>query len=780
MKIRVLAVFAFLIFASAAVAGNRPADTRRPGDAAGGRRNGSPVLLLAQAAQPSPVPEAPPVAEPAPPSPAPQETPIAEPAGPSPGAETPPGPGEQPGMAAGGAPGETVMEEGVPGEKAGEPPAPGRPVSPYPGVPAPPVRRPLPAVPSAPGAPAYPTPGGGFLVKFNNADIYEVIHTLGRMAGINYLIDPRVRGVVNVHTQGTVNKEGALDLLLSILRINGATAVREGDLYHIVPMAEAKMEPLLLVIQGKPVGKDSPNRPVMRAFPLQYISAAEMAKVLKPLLSGGGDVTEVPRANMVLVTDTAVNMEKHARLVELFDADAFRSAGVKLFPLKFLDPEEMGKNLETIFGALDFGTKGGKPSGINFVPLPRMNALLVVSASPKAMEDIERWISELDREPKGTSRAVHLYRVRHGKARDVMEILDRLYPGKTVTPAAKTTEFKPKVAEPAGKQPPAAPPPAPRAEPKQAVQQEGTTFDIILDEPLNALIIRGSASEYAAILDTLRTIDVYPRQVLLEVLIAEVQLDDSLKLGIDWTYIKQAGDYKHTASMVTSAAAFTSGMKYVVDKADRLTAALRTLANDGKVSVLSSPSVISTNGKKSKIDVSDQVPIVSGRVTNPGLEQFVTETVEYRDVGILLTYTPYINDEGIVTLEIEQEVSEVKTTTVGASLNPSFFKRSVNTTLIATQDRSIVLGGLVKERRERSREGIPFFYKIPVLGWIFGARSSGVSRTELLIFITPRVIASIEEGTRLSQEFENRVEELKARIGEAKGMKPGKEEPPKK
>ena len=201
--------------------------------------------------------------------------------------------------------------------------------------------------------------GGGFLVKFNNADLYEVIHTLGRMAGINYLIDPRVRGVVNVHTQGTVRREGALDLLFSILRINGATAVREGELYHIVPMSDAKMEPLLLAARAGKEPEGSPDRPVMRAFPLQYISAAEMAKVLKPFLAAGGDVTEVARANMVLVTDTAANLEKHERLVDLFDADAFRTAGVKLFPLQYLGPEEMGKDLETIFGALDFGAKGG-------------------------------------------------------------------------------------------------------------------------------------------------------------------------------------------------------------------------------------------------------------------------------------------------------------------------------------------------------------------------------------------------------------------------------------
>jgi general secretion pathway protein D len=654
-----------------------------------------------------------------------------------------PPPAEEPAEAPPGPEAEAGQEEPV----AAEPPPPGA----------------VPARPAAPFPAPPPRAPAGFLVKFNNADVYEVIHTLGRIAGINYLIDPRVRGVVNVHTQGAIRREDALDLLYSILRVNGATAVKEGDLYHIVPMAEAKMEALPLASPEDREERFSPNRPVMRAFPLQYIAAAEMAKVIRPFLSGGGDATEVARANMIVVTDTAANMEKHSRLVDLFDADAFRTAGVKLFRLNFLDPEEMGRHLETIFGALDFGTKGGKPSGINFVPLARMNALLVVTASPRALEDVERWVAELDREPSGAGRAVYLYRVRHGKARDIADMLEKLYPGKAA-PFPRPTAFAPRVAEPERPAAPARPEAAP-------AEEKGGAFDILLNEPMNALVIRGSASEYAAILDTLRTIDVYPRQVLLEVLIAEVQLDDALRLGIDWTFSKQSGDFSHDASLATSAAGITSGLRYVVDKTDRLTAALRSLANDGKVSVLSSPSVMSTNGKKSRIDVSDQVPIVSGRVTNPGLEAFITETVEYRDVGIILAFTPFINDEGIVTLEIEQEVSEVRATGVGASVNPTFFRRGVATTLIATQDRSIVLGGLIRERRERTRDGIPFFYKIPVFGWLFGARSDQVSRTELLIFITPRVISSVVEGTELSREFEQRVEELKRRIGEEKAIR---------
>lgn len=667
-------------------------------------------------------------------------------------------------------------------------PAPEEPAAPgaAPAPPAPFPQRPVPAPPrplAVPQRPLPSAPGGGFLVKFNNADVYEVIHTLGRIAGINYLIDPRVRGVVNVHTQGSVRKEDALELLFSILRVNGATAVREGNVYHIVPMNEAKMEPL---VEGAKEEPFSPNRTTMRAFPLQYIAAAEMAKVIRPFLSAGGDATEVPRANILLVTDTAANMGKHARLVELFDADAFKSAGVRLFPLKFLDPDEMSKSLDAIFGALDFGTKGGRPSGINFVPLARLNSLLVVSASPKTLEDVERWIRELDREPSSTSRTVRLYRVKHGKVKDIAAILEKLYPARAAGLPARPTEFKPQVAEPVKpfilSAPQGAPPPAaaPAKTPQAgAERKEGEGYDIIPDEPTNSLIIRGSISEYATILETLKAIDVYPRQVLLEVLIGEVTLDDTLKLGVDWTYVRQLGDFKHNVSMATSASAFTSGLRYMVDKTDRLTAAFRSLANDGKVSILSAPSVIAANGRKSKIQVADSVPVSTASIVANSNPPVTTQTVEYRDVGVILTFTPYINDEGIVTLEIEQEVSEVSSTQASLTNQPSFFKRNIQTTLIATQDRSIVLGGLVKERLARNREGLPFFYKIPLIGWIFGARADTTTRNELLVFITPRVISSVEEGTQLSRDFEERVLELKQRFQETKGIRYDRGEAPK-
>jgi len=358
-----------------------------------------------------------------------------------------------------------------------------------------------------------------------------VIHTLGRTAGINYLIDPRVRGVVNVHTQGVVRKEGALDLLFAILRVNGATAVKEGDTYHIIPMTEAKSEPILPSFPGDNAAKASSNQVLMRAFPLQYIAVAEMAKVIKPFLSAGGEAVEVARANILLVTDTSANLEKTARLVELFDSEVFRAAGMKLFQLKYLDPEEMAKNLDNIFGALDFSARGAKPSGINFVPIQRLNALLVVSASPKTMEDVERWIGELDREGSGASRSIHRYRVRYGKVKDVATVLEKLYPKRTASIGIdRPTEFKPAVGQPSGssmnapaprssaQQPASAPASAGASHPSSAKEgKEGEGFDLIPDEPTNSLIIRASMSEFADILENLKVIDVYPQQVLLEV-----------------------------------------------------------------------------------------------------------------------------------------------------------------------------------------------------------------------------------------------------------------------
>jgi general secretion pathway protein D len=406
------------------------------------------------------------------------------------------------------------------------------------------------------------------------------------------------------------------------------------------------------------------------------------------------------------------------------------------------------------------------------------------------MEDVERWIGELDREGSGASRSIHRYRVRYGKVKDVAAVLEKLFPKRTASIGIdRPTEFKPAVGQPPGstmnaaaarssaQQPAAAPAsrPAPAKEGK-----EGEGFDLIPDEPTNSLIIRASMSEYADILENLKVIDVYPQQVLLEVLVGEVTLDDTLKLGIDWTFNNNFGPGGDTSGVGTLLQGNpVNNFSYLIEKTGRLRAAFRSLAQDGKASVLSSPSVIATNGKRALINVADQVPIVTSTLQSNTNPPVTTTTVEYRDVGVILAFTPFINDSGLVTLEIEQEVSEISTTSTSSGTNPTFFKRSISTNLVASQDQSIVLGGLVKERKSLNRAGLPFFYKIPLLGWLFGSRDDTINRTELLIFITPRVIRSVEEGIQLSRDFEDRVQQLKGRMGEVQGIRMRKDGAPR-
>ena len=652
------------------------------------------------------------------------------------------------------------------------------------------------AVPQASEVAAHTQPSeeeSGFFVKFNNANLYEVIHTLAANAGINYLIDPRVKGVVNVHTQGMLRKSSSLDLLFTILRVNGATAVKEGNTYHILPMSDARMEPLIPSIAGDKTEKGAPGQVSMRVYPLQFISAGEMAVVIKPLLSPAGEVLEIGRANMLLVIDTEANLDKAARLVELLDSDVFRSARMKLFRLKTLDPEEMAKNLENIFGALNFSAAGGggvtKPSGINLVPISRLNALLVVSASSSAMTDVERWIEELDRPGGSSSRSVHRYRIRYGKVADISIILSQLYPSTSALGRAgdKQTEFRSTVSQSLGQsansptqpavtsQGPAQPsrPAAASSKSGKRGEEDKKPFDIIPDEATNSLIIRASMAEYTDLLGILKAIDVYPQQVLLEVLVGEVNLSDDMKLGISWQWSGTSGtnqNVSHGVNLMESA--FLNNFSYLVEKTNRISALFKSLAEDGRASILSSPSIIAANGKKSTINVVDQIPITTSVLNSATNPPVTTTSVEYRDVGVILTFTPFINDDGLVTMEIEQEVSDVNIGTASASgSNPSFFKRSITTNLVASQDQSIVLGGLVKEKKSLGRSGLPFLYKIPVVGWLFGSREDSVSRNELLIFITPRVIRSVEEGVKLSRDFEDRVAQLKARMGEAKGMR---------
>jgi general secretion pathway protein D len=281
-------------------------------------------------------------------------------------------------------------------------------------------------------------------------------------------------------------------------------------------------------------------------------------------------------------------------------------------------------------------------------------------------------------------------------------------------------------------------------------------INITTDKIRNALIIKAVPADYRVIEEILKQIDVLPRQVLIEVTIAEISLDESTELGIEWTYLKGLGGL---GTSLLDASLGSSGFAYTIGRTERWTSALAFLASQDKVNILSSPSILASDNKEAKIDISTEIPVASAAYKYTSGEEPVLETtIEYRDTGVLLSVTPHINERGLVTMDINQEVSEQSQYVgVGGNEYPSFYKRSVNTTLTVKHAQTIVIGGLIKQTKSEGSAGTPWLSKIPIIRYFFGKEKKSVSKTELIILITPHVIVSLDDIDAVTEEFKNKV-----------------------
>lgn len=705
-------------------------------------------------------------------------------------------------------PEETVAQKVEPPPSVPGPAKPSAPVppSPSPGVVPPAVSGPsvTPPPPAGPGqAVRLPEAGRGsrFVLNFDNADIYEVIRVMAEMMSVNYIVDPRVKGVVTIRTAGQISTKDIFPIFQAILNMNGATAVKKDIIYEIVPFGEAK-KLYTPPSTGTEPGK-SPNeeRFTIQIIALKYIPAGEVSKMIKPFLSDGADIVEHPLHNILIVGDMSSNIRKILEIIELFDVDVFADMRVRIYPILNADVNEVAKEMERIFSSLEVSVKSGRGVGITFTPVSRINSLLAVSSIPGIFEKVERWLKELDRIPgEGTQVSVFVYYVQNGKAKDLADVLKQVYvPAKgakaeakekavtPTTPTAPTPRTGPSVAP----RPPATPA-TPAAGAGEAAGVPEGEINIVVDETTNSLIIRAYQRDYKAIIDTIKKLDIYPKQVLIEVLLAEVTLNDSTKFGLEFStftdsFTRGGRTYNYTIGMggIPPATDFTSGLRYAISSVDRLAAAIQASATDDRLRVISSPHVMASNNKEARIQIGSSQPILTntystGAATTGGTAS-IEGTIEYKDIGIILTVTPRISDAKLVTMDLSVESSTVGQTTLGnLSSVPFFGKKTAKTTLSIVEGQTIVIGGLIEDSKDTTTSGVPFLSKIPILGALFGFQSYTVGKTETLMFLTPHVISEIEDSNRITREFRDKVytiqKELEKQKKERLFGKPNKED----
>ena len=594
----------------------------------------------------------------------------------------------------------------------------------------------------------------------DNADIHQIIRIIGDALAINYVVDPTVQGTVNINTAGNLQRSDLLPILETILRINGATMVRTGNFYQIVPANEAANQALPVQDDPQPLLPD--DQFVIQLVRMRFVAATEMSTLLRPFLSEGANIVVHETANILLLTERRRNLQKLLEIVDVFDSDVLEGERVRLLPIENSIAEDMAGDLDTIFAG--YALAEGR-SAVRFVPIERLNSVLVITPNAVVFDEVEKWLLRLD-QPRQVSRIRNfIYRVKNAKASDIRNVLSQLYG----TQVQLSSIYDPPdgVFSGTGVQPASSP-----FSGTDPTAQEAVTATVpdgrikIIADRANNPIIQATAQEYAAIEETILELDILPRQVLIDAQIYEVILDDSISFGLS-ALLQNRGTLQNpqtTASFAGSPPSLNMQTFAFVGRARELVAFLHASENRSRVRTLSAPSVMVSDNMTAQFQVGAEIPVPTSSSVTPvqsdGTNLFA-QTIQFRPTGVIMTVTPQINENGNVTLEIDQEVSQASPNTTSGVVAPVIGKSSVSSTVVVQDGQTIAIAGFIRESQDLLRSRVPLLGRIPVLGVLFGSSSRSTTRTELVILITPHVIRNFEESDLATDELTKKLTEIR-------------------
>ncbi|MCF6281951.1 MAG: type II secretion system secretin GspD [Candidatus Polarisedimenticolaceae bacterium] len=611
--------------------------------------------------------------------------------------------------------------------------------------------------------------GDGLLLNFENADLRDVVRIiLGDYLQANYIYDPAITGSVSLQTTTELPAKDVLATLETLLRMNGAALLVEGDNnYRVVPAAGAvhgNLVPQLgLSKQPLPLGYS------VHLFPLKFIAAEQMEQLLTPFVASSDILRVDPDRNLLLIAGTSSEIRKIDDMVQMFDVDWLRGKSVGLFRLDFVDPTVITEELNTLFSNANGGMM---EKMITFTPLNRLNALLVVAHNAAYLDQVERWVNRLDH-GKEIGQNLYVYYLQNGKAGDIAKILTEIFskrakegttsgrvaPGRKVVNLASPASVLKATAN-------KAPTPATR-------KSEGLEFSksadirIIADEVNNALLILASSQDYRMVNSALKKLDIVPLQVLIEATIAEVTLTDSLRYGVQWFFknggFGTGGEYTGTlnSSNTGNLASTFPGFSFVVNQATggpRFI--LDMLEKETEINIVSSPHLMVLDNQTAELSVGQEVPVITQQQqSSVSSSSALINTIQYKNTGVIMKVTPRVNTGGSIIMEIEQEVSNV-VPSAEATLTPTISKRNFKSSVVVMSGDTVVLGGLISDFKTKSESGVPFLSQLPIIGALFGSTENNEERTELLMMISPRVIRNREEATGVTAEIRRRLKSL--------------------
>ena len=586
-------------------------------------------------------------------------------------------------------------------------------------------------------------------LNFVDADLGAVVRAIGHYTGRTFVVDPRVKGTLNLVSEKPLNRSQALDALTAALRLQGYAIVEVGGISRVVPEADAKFQGGSVDTTGVPRSVRG-DQVITHVFRLKYESAANVLQVIRPLVPPNNPVVAYAGSNVLVVTDYADNLRRIEKIIAAIDVE--KTAGTQVISLKHAIATDMAA---MVIRLTEQQNRGGQPADpdeyVAVVADPVTNSLIIRSRNPAQLRMIRELVENLDKAGQAGA-GVYVVPLKNASATDLAEVLSKVrvqvQEGSVVA----------------------------QGQPRPGVTAANADVAIVADKASNSLVISASEAVYRQLRAVIDRLDVRRAQVYIEALLIEVQSDNAAEFGIQWiagldnvsqssTAVIGGTNFGDATQNIGSAAQnlgnLGKGINIGVIKGEVTIPGLGTITNlnflaralekEAKANILATPNILTLDNEEATIVVGENIPILTGQyvtqgAVSPNVNPF--QTIERQDVGLTLRVKPQISEGGTIRLSIYQEASAVTDNTTAAG--PVTRKRSLDTNVLVDDGNIIVLGGLVQDETTDGTEKVPILGDIPVLGYLFRYDTRRRQKTNLMLFLRPHVIREVDDSYSLT------------------------------
>jgi general secretion pathway protein D len=583
-------------------------------------------------------------------------------------------------------------------------------------------------------------------IDFNNVDINVFIKFISELTQTNFVVDQRVRGKVTIISPSKISLNEAYKVFESVLEVHGFTTVQSGEVVKIIPSPDARSKSIETRLREESSAAE--DRIVTQLIPLKYADPVDIKRLFTPMVSKSSVILAYAPTNILIITDVYSNIKRLLKILKEIDITGIGQQ-ISVIPIEYAEATRLVNLLTTVFKPKRTKGKAATQKAITMVADERTNIIVMLASEVDSLR-IKRLISMIDKETPRGKGSIHVYYLKHATAEELAKVLQDLPTQQTGTKA-------------------------PRAKAPSVVAGK---VRISADKATNSLIIVADKEDYNVLLDVIQKLDIPRSMVYIEALIMEVDMSTSFNIGIDWSaFGKTSIDGKETV--------FGGGFREGFVRPDELlqggltvgllseavniagleisniSAIINAVKTDDDFRILSTPQILTTDNEEARITVGENRPFQTRSTTDVSGGTF--ESFEYRDVGKILKITPHVTEGRLVRMQISLEVTAIdqqQTLTTSSTL-PVTLKRTVDTTVIVKDQQTVVIGGLIDDTTTESENKVPVLGDIPILGWLFRKQSEEIVKTNLYVFITPRVIKNPGEAMGIFQQKKEQLDTIK-------------------